>query len=85
MADKKQKQKKEKPVYIDDGRTIADMSGIQGGASRFFQDNGPSYSSFKDKWITFWDAFRMMLLPTAVFGGALLVLFGLMWLFFKIM
>ena len=83
MAEKKQK--KEKPVYIDDGRTIADMSGIQGGASRFFQDNGPSYSSFKDKWLTFWDAFRMMLLPTLVFGVALLVLFGIMWLLFKIM
>ena len=85
MADKKQKQKKEKPVYVDDGRTIADMSGVQGGASRFFQDNGPSYSSFKDKWITFWDAFRMMLLPTLVVGAARALLFGIMWLLFKIM
>ena len=85
MAEKKSKPKKEKTVYVDDGRTIADMSGVQGGASRYFRDNGPSYSSFKDKWLTFWDAFRMMLLPTAVFGGALLVLFGIMWLLFKIM
>ena len=85
MADKKQKKKKGKTVYVDDGRTIADMSGVQGGASRYFRDNGPSYSSFKDKWTTFFDAFRMMLLPTAVFGGALLVLFGIMWLLFKIM
>ena len=83
MADKGKK-KKEKVVYIDDGRTIADMSGIDRGASRFFDDT-PSYSSFKDKWLTFWDAFRMMLLPTLVFGGALLVLFGIMWLLFKIM
>ena len=83
MAEKKQK--KEKPVYVDDGRTIADMSGVQGGASRFFQDNGPSYSSFKDKWLTFWDAFRMMLMPTLVFGGFLALLFGIMWLLFKLM
>ena len=82
MAEKKQK--KEKPVYVDDGRTIADMSGIDRGASRFFSDT-PSYSSFKDKWHTFWGAFRMMLLPTLVFGAALLVLFGIMWLLFKIM
>ena len=84
MAEKKGKKKKEKVVYIDDGRTIADMSGIDRGASRFFDDT-PSYSSFKDKWLTFWDAFRMMLLPTLVFGVALLVLFGIMWLLFKIM
>ena len=81
MAEKK---KKEKITYVDDGRTIADMSGIDRGASRFFGDT-PSYSSFKDKWLTFWDAFRMMLLPTLVIGAALLVLFGIMWLLFKIM
>ena len=80
----KGKKKKEKVVYIDDGRTIADMSGIDRGASRFFSDT-PSYSSFKDKWLTFWDAFRVMLLPTLVFGGALALLFGIMWLLFKIM
>jgi hypothetical protein len=79
------KQKKEKPVYVDDGRTIADMSGVQGGASKYFQNNGPSYSSFKDKWTTFFDAFRMMLLPTLVVGGAMALLFGIMWLLFKLM
>lgn len=84
MADKKQKQKKEKPVYVDDGRTIADMSGVQGGASKYFSST-PSYSSFKDKWLTFWDAFRMMLLPTLVVGGAMALLFGIMWLIFKLM
>lgn len=83
MSDK-DKQKKEKVVYVDDGRTIADMSGVQGGASKYFKGT-PSYSTGKEKWTTFFDAFRMMLLPTAVFGGALLVLFGLMYLLFKIM
>ena len=81
MAEKK---KKEKITYIDDGRTIADMSGVQSGASKYFR-NVPSYSTGKEKWTTIFDAFRMMLLPTAVFGGALLVLFGLMYLLFKIM
>ena len=83
MSDK-EKEKKEKPVYVDDGRTIADMSGVERGASRFFSDT-PSYSSFRDKWTTFWGAFRMMLLPTLVFGAALALLFGIMWLLFKIM
>ena len=81
MAEKK---KKEKITYVDDGRTIADMSGVQSGASKYFR-NVPSYSTGKEKWTTFFDAFRMMLLPTAVFGGALLVLFGLMYLLFKIL
>lgn len=77
--------KKEKTVYVDDGRTIADMSSIQGGASKYFRNNGPSYSSFKDKMATFFDAFCMMLLPTAVIGGGLALLFGILWLIFKIM
>ncbi len=84
MAEKKEKKQKEKITYVDDGRTIADMSGVQGGASKYFKST-PSYSTGKEKWTTFFDAFRMMLLPTAVFGGALLVMFGLMWLIFKLM
>ena len=86
MSEKSQeKKKKEKVVYVDDGRTIADMSNVKGGgASKLFK-NTPSYSTGKEKWTTFFDAFRMMLLPTAVFGGALLVMFGLLWLAFKLM
>ena len=79
-----EKQKKEKITYIDDGRTIADMSGVQSGASKYFR-NVPSYSTGREKWTTFWDAFRMMLLPTAVFGAGMLVVFGLMYLIFKIL
>ena len=84
MAENKNKKKKEKIVYVDDGRTIADMSNVKGGASKYFSDT-PSYSSAKEKWTTFFDAFRMMLLPILVFGGALALLYGLMYLFFKIM
>ena len=76
--------RKDRVYEDDDGRTIADMSGVQSGASKYFR-NVPSYSTGREKWTTFWDAFRMMLLPTAVFGGALLVLFGLMYLLFKLM
>ena len=85
MAEKKEKKKKEKVVYVDDGRTIADMSNVKGGgASKLFK-NTPSYSTGKEKWTTFFDAFRMMLLPTLVFGGALAVLYGIMYLLFKLM
>ena len=84
MAEKNEKKKKEKVVYVDDGRTIAEMSGVKGGASKYFSDT-PSYSTGKEKWTTFFDAFRMMLLPTLVFGGALAVLYGIMYLLFKLM
>ena len=33
MGKKNSKQKKEKPIYIDDGSTISDMSGLQKGKS----------------------------------------------------
>jgi hypothetical protein len=79
------KQKKEKTIYVDDGRTIADMSEIQGGASKYFRNDIPSYSTFKEKWTTFFDAFRMMLLPTAVICGGMALVFGIMWLIFRFM
>ena len=82
MAEKKEK--KEKVVYVDDGRTIADMSNVKGGASKYFS-NTPSYSSGKEKWTTFFDAFRMMLLPTLVFAGGIAVLYGLVYLLFRLM
>ena len=85
MAEKNTKKKKEKVVYVDDGRTIADMSNVKGGgASKLFK-NTPSYSTGKEKWTTFFDAFRMMLLPTLVFGGAIALLYGVMYLLFKLM
>ena len=84
MAENKNKKKKEKVVYVDDGRTIADMSNVKGGVSKHFS-NTPSYSTGKEKWTTFFDAFRMMLLPTLVFGGGLAVLYGILFLLFKLM
>ena len=85
MSEKGQeKKKKEKVVYVDDGRTIADMSNVKGGASKYFSST-PSYSTGKEKWTTFFDAFRMMLLPTLVFGGAIALLYGIMYLLFKLM
>ena len=60
------KQKKEKITYVDDGRTIADMSGVTGGR-RF--SSRPSYvpgPSFKAAWKTYWNAVKMMLVPMLV-------------------
>ena len=80
MADKK---KQEKTTYVDDGRSIADMSGVDAGFSRFFRSDGPSTGTFWDRWHTFLAAFRMMLLPTLVFSGALALLYGVLYLLFR--
>ena len=81
----KDKKKKEKITYIDDGRTLADMSGVDAGMGKYFRSGTPSYSSFRDKVSTFWMAFRMMLLPTLAFAGGLALLYGLMYLIFKLL
>ena len=80
MAEKNQK---DKPVYVDDGRPIADMSNVDAGLGRFFRSDGPSTGTFRDRWQTFWAAFKMMLLPTLVFGGALAVMYGIIYLLFR--
>ena len=75
--------KKEKITYIDDGRTLADMSGVNAGMGKYFRSEGLSYSTGKEKWSTFWMAFKMMLLPTLAFGGGLAVLYGIIYLLFR--
>lgn len=74
--------KKEKIIYIDDGRTIADMSGVTDGF-RFAKTR--SRSTAKEKWQTYWGTVKMMLLPTLVFGGALLIIFLVMYGIFVLM
>lgn len=76
------KQKKQKVKYIDDGRTIADMSGVRGSAfSSFFKNKKVrSGSSFGDKWNTYWNAVKMMFIPMLVVVGAIVVMYMIMWL-----
>ncbi len=76
----KEKKPKEKITYIDDGRTIADMSDVGRGMPRFGQG---STSSFKEKWTTYWDAVRMMLIPMLVVVAAILVIYVVMFVLFK--
>ena len=74
------KNKKEKVTYIDDGRTIADMSGISG--PRMGRRLGPS-PRFKDVWITYWTAVRMMILPMLATMGAITIVFAILALIFR--
>ena len=74
--------KKEKIIYVDDGRTLADMSDVRPGLTGGRRTYGKLHSSFKEVWSTYWSAFRMMLLPTLAVAAGLLVIYGVMALIF---
>lgn len=80
MGEKNKKEKKEKVVYVDDGHTIVDMTGV--GRAR--AEKAPSTrSTFKDKWKTYWSAVRMMLFPMLVVVTALILVYLLMYFSLK--
>ena len=45
------KEKKQKTVWIDDGRTVADMSGV--GGTRLSRGHSRSHSTAREKWDTY--------------------------------
>lgn len=79
---KKDKKKREKIIYIDDGRTIADMSGTSGGlfspSPKKKEKTKPSISSRQTPFQTYWNAVRMMFVPMLVAIGIITVAFLLM-------
>ena len=79
------KKHKEKITYIDDGRTIADMSGVSGGFSHRSRPSWQPRPRFKDVWNTYWSVVKLMLKPTLVVVGGLCAIFGLMYLLFSVM
>ena len=76
------KKKKEKIIYVDDGRSIADMSSVSGGLQ---MSKNSTSSSVKDILRTYWSATKMMFLPTLVAVGFLIVAFLIVSFFFWIM
>lgn len=76
MSDKKKK--KEKVKYIDDGRTIADMSNVAGGR-KSLDGSGRRTSSAKEKWTTYWEAVKMMFVPMLVVLGVMTAIFLLLY------
>jgi len=74
--------KKEKVTYIDDGRTLADMSGVSG--SRLSRNPAKPATSFKEAWATYWNAVKMMFLPMLAVIGALVVIYGVIYFLFSL-
>lgn len=86
---KKKKKKKEKVTYIDDGRTIADMSGTS-KTSAFFgnrptttSERGRRRASAREQWRTYRAAAKQMFVPMLVVMGIITFAFGIMYLLFK--
>ena len=76
--------KKEKITYIDDGRTIADMSGVTGGMPR---SNRPKYvprASFKEQFGTFFRAMRLMFRPMLVVTAGIGLIYVIMYVLFAL-
>ncbi len=76
MADKKKKVR-----YVDDGRTVADMSNV-GGARLPKRPKGTPSSSWKARKETYFDAVKLMLGPMLAVIVALGVIYMLLWLLF---
>lgn len=72
---KDRKKKKKKTVYVDDGSTVADMSGV--GKSNAPRHNGGvrPRASFKEQFKTYTDAVKMMFLPMLAVLGILALAF----------
>ena len=68
--------KKEKIVYIDDGRTVADMSNVSG--PRLSRNSLRPRSSLKDQWKTYKAAVKMMLGPMMVVICGLIIVYMLL-------
>ena len=91
---KKEKKKREKVIYIDDGRTIADMSNLpQRGFGRSLSDARPKkemseserqFYRSSPKWreyaATYFAAVRMMIIPMLVTIGIICIAFLIIYL-----
>ena len=81
------KKKKEKIIYIDDGSTVADMSGVKGNVP-LRRAPRPSYEKQKRRpttragaiWQTYKEAVRSMIGPMLIFLGGMSVVFFLIWI-----
>lgn len=64
VGEKRKDKRKDKIKYIDDGRPLADMSGVKGGISQ--SRNSRPCREYKEHLKTYWNAVKMMFLPMMV-------------------
>ena len=79
------KNKKEKIKYVDDGRTIADMSNVRSGPRLGGSNSYRPSPKFKDAWKTYWAAVKMMFMPMLVVIVALGIIYMVLYAVFLFM
>ena len=57
------KKKKEKIIYYDDNSTLVDMSNVTRSGKKEPPRPPKVHSTFYEKWITYWSAVKMMVIP----------------------
>ena len=70
----KNKKEKEKIIYYDDNSTIVDMSCVNPRGEKNPHQQPKMFSTFREKWETYWNAVKMMVLPMLL---VLIILTGL--------
>ena len=86
----KERAKKEKIVFVDDGSTIVDMSGTVGASKKPKNTpkdpvtGTPIGNSFKDQARTYFQAVRQNLAPMFVVILGICVIFGVMYLILEL-
>lgn len=78
------KKKREKVVYVDDGSTIADMSGVRGGFSQPRRRESRPRASLKEQLRTYWAATKLMLLPTLIAAAGMLLIYVIAYAVFSL-
>lgn len=77
------KKKKEKVIYYDDGRTVADMSGVQAGPR--LKSTWRSPAEKKAIWNTYWNAVKKMFVPMLVVICAICIIYMILYAVFLFM
>lgn len=70
--------KKEKVKYVDDGRTLADMSGLRGGPRLGSNPYRPPLK-FKEVLKTYFSAVKMMFMPMLVVIVGICIIYMILW------
>lgn len=69
------KNKKEKIIYVDDGRTLADMSGVSPGPRLGNRNPARVRPGAKEVWKTYFTAVKMMFVPMLVVICGLIIIY----------
>ena len=80
----KDKRKKEKVVYYDDGSSVADMSNLAPAKQKSLYNN-VSGNSTKAKLRTFFGAMKLMVMPLLVFICAIGLMYAIIYFLFKVL